>query len=91
MAASLAAGLYGIENRLDLPAPVTGNAYADETLSLIPTSLGAAVACLQNNQAARAFLGNTFVDHYVMTRNYEVRRYEKAVTDWELQRYFEII
>ena len=28
---------------------------------------------------------------YVMTRDYEVRRYERAVTDWELRRYFEVI
>ena len=40
---------------------------------------------------ARDLLGEQFVDHYVRTREWEVRQYERAVTDWELERYFEII
>ena len=36
-------------------------------------------------------LGAEFVDHYVRTREWEVRQYQRAVTDWELERYFEII
>jgi glutamine synthetase len=38
---------------------------------------------------ARAILGEPFVDHYVRTRDWEVRQYEKAGTEWELKRYFE--
>ena len=32
-----------------------------------------------------------FVDHYAATRQWEEREFRKAITDWELQRYFEII
>ncbi len=91
MAACLASGLYGIEHRLEPPPPVSGNAYADETLPLLPSNLAVATECLNRSEAARQYLGDTFVDHYVMTRDYEVRCYEKAVTDWELRRYFEAI
>jgi len=91
MAACLASGLYGIENHLDLPPPVSGNAYADVGLPMLPGNLAAATDILNRSDAARTYLGDTFVDHYVMTRDYEVRLYEKAVTNWELQRYFEVI
>ena len=40
---------------------------------------------------ARKWFGDDFVDHYAATREWEVRQYEKAVTDWELARYFESI
>jgi hypothetical protein len=43
------------------------------------------------SKAARALFGEGFVDHYVRTRDWEVREYDKAVTDWELARYFEVI
>ena len=91
MAASLASGLYGIENKIDPPDPVSGNAYTNESLSLLPTSLSAAVQTLKKSEIAREILGDTFIDHYLLTRDREVRLYEKAVTDWELKRYFEVI
>ena len=91
MAACLASGLYGVENKLDPPPPVSGNAYADAGLPMLPANLASATDILNRSDAARAYLGDTFVDHYVMTRDYEVRLYEKAVTNWELQRYFEVI
>ena len=90
MAASLASGLYGIEQGLTPPDPVSGNAYETEGLTPLPANLSEATALLKSNTAARKGLSDTFVDHFVMTREYEVRRYEKAVTDWELRRYFEV-
>jgi glutamine synthetase len=35
--------------------------------------------------------GNEFVEHYAATRHWEEREFRKAITDWELARYFEII
>ena len=90
MAACLASGLYGIERGLKPSDPVEGNAYETKGLTELPSNLGAATALLNANAEAREWLTDTFVDHYVMTREYEVRRYEKAVTDWELNRYFEV-
>jgi glutamine synthetase len=43
------------------------------------------------SQAARDLFGDVFVEHYAMTRQLEEREFRKAITDWELARYFEII
>ena len=91
-AASLAAGLYGIEHQLELGAPVSGNAYdADTDAPALPLTLDAACDRLEKSEAARAILGDTFVHHYVQTRRWEAAQARAAVTDWELARYFEII
>ena len=90
IAASLASGLYGIQNRLAAPPPLAGSAYGADAPPL-PKSLDAATGLLRESHAARELLGEEFVDHYVRTREWEVRQSERAVTDWELERYFEII
>ena len=87
-AASIASGLYGIDNDLEPPPAVIGNAYEVDAVQL-PRTLGEAAEALSKSEAARALLGDTFVDHYVLSRNFEVRQSQKAVTDWELARYFE--
>ena len=88
--ASLTAGLYGIENRLEPPEPVRGDAYATDAPRL-PVCLDEATRRLAASTQAAELLGKDFVDHYVRTRQWEVRQHQKAVTDWELERYFEII
>ena len=40
---------------------------------------------------ARDLFGDSFVDHFCATREWEWRQFEDAVTDWETRRYFEII
>jgi glutamine synthetase len=89
MAASLAAGLDGIERELTLPPPVV-NAYAGEVAPL-PRTLAEATRGLRESSVARNWLGDEFVDHYAATRDWEVRQFEQAVTDWELARYLESI
>jgi glutamine synthetase len=90
MAASLAAGLYGIEHEIEPPPPVTGNGYLAKAKPL-PRNLKEATQLLKESVRARELLGEGFVDHYVRTREWEVRQYERAVTTWELERYFELI
>jgi glutamine synthetase len=90
IAASLASGLYGVEHELDLPEPITANAYEANARPL-PRSLEEATRALKQSHLAKELLGEEFVDHFVRTREWEVRQYQRAVTDWELQRYFEII
>jgi glutamine synthetase len=90
MAATLAAGLWGIEKGLPLPAETRGDAGADGA-GRLPRTLREATDRLAASKPARALFGETFVDHYVRTRDWEVREYDKAVTDWELSRYFEVI
>jgi glutamine synthetase len=89
MAASLAAGLDGIERELPLPA-ATVNAYTGDAPPL-PRTLSEATARFRQSQVARRWLGEDFVEHYAGTRDWESRQFEKAVTDWELARYFESI
>jgi glutamine synthetase len=90
MAASLAAGLWGIENEVEPPPACAGNGYQVDAPPL-PRCLKDAVALLKQSEHARELLGETFVDHYVRTREWEVRQHERAVTSWELERYLELI
>jgi glutamine synthetase len=92
IAASLAAGLYGIEKELPLTAaPVKGSAYLVEGAERLPRTLQEATQRLSDSTVAREILGETFVDHFVRTRVWEWRQFQDAVTDWELRRYFEVI
>ncbi len=93
LAAALGAGLYGIEHQLEAEPMVSGSAYQQqhpEHLAL-PQTLVDAAAGLRNSKAARELFGDEFVEHYAATREWEGREFRKHVTDWELERYFEII
>ncbi|HET8645284.1 MAG TPA: glutamine synthetase family protein [Vicinamibacteria bacterium] len=92
MAASVAAGLWGVEQKLELKQPpVTGSAYESEKAVRLPRTLQEATHRLRDSALARELLGAEFVDHFVRTREWEWKQAQKAVTDWELRRYFEII
>jgi glutamine synthetase len=94
-AATLGAGLLGIHDKVDLEPPVTGNAYdiQDELPGAmqLPGNLRDSTANLAASDEAREILGETFIDHFVASREWEVREYERTVTDWQLRRYFELI
>jgi glutamine synthetase len=92
IAASLASGLYGIKKnlKLDLPA-IVGNAYERKELGKIPRNLAEATRAMKDSSHANELFGETFVNHFCHTREWEWREYSKAVTNWELKRYFEII
>jgi glutamine synthetase len=87
IAAGLAGGLHGIENELEPPQACEGNAYNEDGLRQMPTSLGEAAGRLAEGDVAREYLGSDFVDLYVATRNWEQARFDAAVTDWEIARY----
>lgn len=89
MAACLGAGLYGINHALEAPPPSQGDASETGDAPALPTDLDSAVDLLDQSDTAREILGGPFVDHFVRTRRWEVRAHRKAVTDWELARYFE--
>lgn len=92
MAACLGSGLYGIENRIAPPAETSGDATTGGDPSLaLPLTLEAAVEKLRGSKAAREALGDAFVDHYVRTRDWECREYNRSVSEWELRRYFEAV
>ncbi len=91
IAASLAAGLYGIEHELEPTAPTTSNAYDDTGADPLSRTLEEATERFKASETARQVFGDELVDHYAMTREWECRQFQKAVTDWELRRYLEII
>ena len=54
-------------------------------------TLDHAAAALRQSAAAREMFGDAFVEHYAASREWEEREFRKHITDWELERYFEII
>jgi glutamine synthetase len=90
LAASIGSGLYGIEASLELPPAVSGNAYESDAPRL-PRTLEEAAGKLERSSVAAAMFGEEFIRHFVATRRWEVRQFQRAVTDWELRRYFEAI
>jgi glutamine synthetase len=93
LAAAIGSGLWGIEQRWEPDAPIEGNAYAltHADNRRLPSTLSDAAHRLNRCAPARALFGDAFVDHHSQTRLWEEREFHKAVTDWELKRYFEII
>jgi glutamine synthetase len=92
MAAVIAAGLYGVEKGLKLTAPpITGTNQGAENIPRAPRTLIETTRNFSNSKIARDFLGDTFVEHFAATREWEWRQWLDGVTDWELKRYFEII
>jgi glutamine synthetase len=92
MAAVVAAGMHGVEKGLKLTAPpITGTNQGAENIPRAPRSLIRSTQNFKASTVARDWLGDTFVDHFAATREWEHRQWQDAVTDWELKRYFEII
>jgi glutamine synthetase len=92
MATCLASGLWGVEQAEDPPPETQGDATADGVAGEpFPATLELAVDRLRGSEAARQILGEAFVDHFVRTREWEARQYRRAVTEWELRRYFEAV
>ena len=87
-AALIAAGLYGIEQELELPPSLEGNAYESDA-ERFPHALREAVDALEHGTMARAALGDEVVDHYLNYGRVEQRLFDEAVTCWERERLFE--
>ncbi|WP_458237734.1 glutamine synthetase family protein, partial [Pseudomonas sp. P5_A2_2] len=88
-AALIAAGLAGIDEKLDLAPPFEGDAYLDEHLPEVSKTLREASAALKASGMLRQAFGDEVVDHYVHTAEWEQKEYDRRITDWELQRGFE--
>jgi len=87
-AAVIAAGLYGIEQELDLPPGLEGNAYESDARRF-PSTMRDAIEALEGGTMARAALGDQVVDHYLNYARTEQGLYDAFVTDWERRRYYE--
>jgi len=88
VAGLIAAGLYGIENQLELEPMTTGNAYEADKPH-VPATLREAADLFDKSEAARKIFGDDVVDHLVHGARTEVAAYDAAITDWERVRGFE--
>lgn len=93
LSAVIASGLWGIENKAEIDAMVSGNAYDQQFPKhlQLPATLWEAAQRLKSSSMARAVFGDTFVDHFAASREWEEREFRKHISQWELERYFEII
>lgn len=85
--AVLLAGRRGMEQRLEPPPPVAGNGWAAEAPPgpVFPDTFGAAIAGFAQSELARDNLGAEFVTAFVGDRRWQLERFSRAVTDWELR------
>jgi glutamine synthetase len=90
-AASLASGLDGIANRTEPPEHFDGDIYAAQDLPRVPYTLAEATERFGKSEFAKRAFGDDVVEHYLHFFRSEQRAYDMAVTDWEIQRYFERI
>lgn len=88
-AALLAAGLKGVEDKLELEPAFSGDAYAGESLREVHKTLRDAISALKSSDMLVEAFGADVVAHYVHTGNWEQLEYDRRVTDWERKRGFE--
>ena len=81
----LAAGLDGINNKLEL------DAESDEAAAELPASLGEAIRASQNSELARAVLGDLLFDKFLDNKRAEWENYRGIVHQYELDRYLSIL
>lgn len=93
LAMCIAAGLWGIENKVEPPAPREDDCYATEGAAeaLFPRDLSEAARRLSASRTARALFGDPFVEHFAFVCRAEDGAYRKVVSEWERQRYIEIV
>lgn len=89
LAALLAAGLRGIEEKLELPPPFSGDAYADDAAHHIPRTLRDARDALLRSEMLKTAFGEETVAHYARAAEVEIDDFNRIVTDYEIARGFE--
>ena len=88
-AALIAAGLAGIDEKLELARPFEGDAYHAEQLTDIPKTLRDATETLAGSAMLKEAFGEEVIEHYLHTARWEQFEYDRRITDWELHRGFE--
>ena len=88
-AALLAAGIKGMEEKLELAPPATGDMYDNRDVPQIPSTLRDAIGPLRGSAMLREAMGDQVIDHYVRCASWEQEEFDRIVTDWEIARGFE--
>ncbi|WP_185054013.1 glutamine synthetase family protein [Pseudomonas moraviensis] len=82
IAASLAAGLHGIEQELEPSAAIQGEFAVPDNLAL-PCTLHAALERLKRSQLARELFGAEFIEGYIASKTMELTSFFDEITPWE--------
>jgi len=88
IAGMLAAGIAGIEEKIEPPAPMMGDAYEGDA-EHIPTTLRDATVAMRESRMLREAFGDAVIDHYTRAAVWEQEAFDAVVTDWEIARGFE--
>ncbi|HEX6084320.1 MAG TPA: glutamine synthetase family protein [Thermoanaerobaculia bacterium] len=88
-AATLAAGLDGIEKKIEPPPAFEGDVYGALELPQVPHFLREAIDELDRSTFAREAFGEDVIEHYLHFFRTEQRKFDSVITDWERKRYFE--
>jgi glutamine synthetase len=91
LAGCLAAGADGLENEYEVPPIVTGDPHVDASLTRLPTSLADALPAFEQSRFVRDVYGDLFVDVYPVMLRHELELLARHVTDWERERYREVM
>jgi glutamine synthetase len=91
VAGCLAAGADGLEHELEVPPMVTGDPHVDESLTRLPTQLADALTTLERSRFIREAYGDMFADVYPVMLRHELDLFARHVTDWERERYREVM
>jgi glutamine synthetase len=89
IAAQIAAGIAGIEGKLELEKEFRGDAYQARKAREIPNSLAAATQALKKSTMLRDAMGSDVIDHYVRAAEWEQEDFASKVTEYEVNRGFE--
>lgn len=88
-AATIAAGLDGIANKIDPPPIFEGDVYEATDLPKVPANLRDATDLMATSQMLRDAFGDEVIDHYAHFFRVEQAKFDAVVTAWERERYFE--
>jgi len=88
-AALLAAGIKGVEDKLELAEAASGDLYNDESVAEIPSTLRLATTYFKQSTMLKEAMGNDVIAHYARCAEWEQEAFDAAVTQWEIARGFE--
>jgi len=91
LAALVASAADGVRRGLTPPPPVEGDASLRADLPPLPASLEGALRAFDDADVLRAALGEPFSDYFRVSRAWELKAWQQAVSDWERDRYGEAV
>jgi glutamine synthetase len=85
LAASLGAGLLGVEEKRSPTEAAVGNVFNSDDAATLPNTLDAACALMAAHDTAKRLFGQAFTDAYLAVKDIELSHYHNQITAWERQ------